>query len=147
MLIIDNESVDVDTLKGRMRMRVFRPKDASKKYPGVVFYSEIFQITGPIARSAATIAGHGYVVVVPEVYHEFFEAGTVLRYNPEDTAKGNQCKTDKELASYDSDSKAAVDFLVGYEHCTGAVGTAGFCLGGALAFRAGLDPRVKAVAI
>lgn len=67
VLIIDNETADVETLKGAMRMRIFRPKDASKRYPGIVFYSEIFQITGPIARSAAVLAGHGFVVAVPEV--------------------------------------------------------------------------------
>ena len=108
--------------------------------------SEIFQITGPIARSAAMLAGHGYVVVVPEVYHEFLEPGKVLRYVTEDTQLGNKLKTDKELASYDSDSAAAVSFLQSNEHCTGAVGMAGFCLGGALAFRAALNPAVKSCA-
>ncbi len=58
-----------------MRTYVFRPA-AEGKYPGVVLFSEIFQVTGPIRRMAAMIAGHGYVVAVPEVYHELEPAGT-----------------------------------------------------------------------
>ena len=50
MLVIDNEAVDVPTLKGPMRLHVFRPKDTSRKYGGIVFWSEIFQVTGPIRR-------------------------------------------------------------------------------------------------
>ena len=146
MLIFDTEHVDVETLKGPMRMRIFRPKDESRKYPGIVFYPEIFQTTGPIARSAAFFAGHGFVVVVPEVYHEFFPAGTVLRYITEDTSLGNKCKADKEGASWDSDADAAINFLVSYSHCSGAVGTAGFCLGGGLALHAALNPSVKCCA-
>lgn len=37
-------------------------------------------MTGPIRRTAAMIAGHGYVVAVPEVYHELEATGAVLDY-------------------------------------------------------------------
>ena len=113
---------------------------------GIVLYSEIFQVTGPIRRSAQVFAGHGFVVAIPEVYHELLPAGTVLRYTPEDTAIGNKCKTDKTLASYDADAAACVAFLKSSPHCTGAVGAVGFCLGGGLAFRAALLPSIKAAA-
>jgi carboxymethylenebutenolidase len=151
MLIIDNEFQDVDTLKGKMRLQIVRPKDAStpekpKKYPGIIWYSEIFQVTGPIKRTAQLLAGHGFVVVMPEVYHEFMEAGTCLQYNPQDTQKGNDYKAAKEMASWDSDAQAAVSFLEGYQHCTGSVGVAGVCLGGGLAFRAAVVcPSIRAL--
>ncbi len=80
MTIKDDIVVDLDTATGPMRTYVFRPA-AEGRYPGVVFYSEIFQVTGPIRRTAAMIAGHGYVVAVPEVYHELEPAGTVLAYD------------------------------------------------------------------
>ena len=35
-----------------------------------MFYSEIFQRTAPIIRSASYLAGHGFVVAVPEIYHD-----------------------------------------------------------------------------
>lgn len=147
VLIVDNEAVEVPTPTGPMRMRVFRPKDATRMYGGVVFFSEIFQITGPIARSAAHLAGLGYIVAVPEVYHELLPAGTVLEYSPADTARGNACKTAKSVAAYDSDAAAAIAWLRASEHCNGRIGVAGFCLGGALAFRAALHPAVSAAAI
>jgi len=138
MLIIDNETVDVPTATGPMRMLIVRPK-AGEKYPAIIFYSEIFQVTGPIKRTAQVFAGHGFVVAVPEVYHELLPTGTVLQYTPEDTARGNACKTVKELSSYDSDMASAVAFMRTYEHCTGKVGVSGVCLGGGLAFRAALS--------
>lgn len=135
-----------------MRIHVVRPKDSGpeKKYPGIVFYSEIFQVTGPIRRTAARLAGEGFIVAVPEVYHELMgEPGRVLSYTPEDSALGNKCKTDRPLSAYDSDFKAAVAFLLGHAGCSGRVGVAGVCLGGGLAVRAALssiNPAVSAIA-
>ena len=43
-----------------------------------MLYSEIFQVTAPIHRTAVQLAGHGYVVAVPEIYHEFEAPGVVL---------------------------------------------------------------------
>ena len=89
-------------------------------------------------------ACNGFVVVVPEFYHEFLPAGTCLSYTPTDTAKGNAFKIEKTLAAYDSDIDAAVKFTLSHHACNGAVGTAGFCIGGALAFRTALHRDVKA---
>lgn len=102
-------------------------------------------MTGPVKRTACILAGFGFVVLVPEVYHELLPIGTVLTYTPEDSAKGNACKKEKLLAHYDDDFKCAVDFLLAYPFCSGHVGAAGMCLGGGLAFRAAIvDPRIKA---
>ena len=66
---IIEETVDIQTPTGVMRTAVLTPKD-NGKYPAIILYSEIFQLTGPIMRSAAILAGHGFIVAVPEVYHE-----------------------------------------------------------------------------
>ena len=124
-----------------MRTHVFRPA-ASGGFPGVVLFSEIYQVTAPIRRLAAMVAGLGHVVAVPEVYHEFEPAGTVLAYDSPGTDRGNALKTTKRTAQYDADAKAALDFLVAHPACTGQVATMGVCLGGHLALRAALDPRV-----
>ena len=63
-----------------MRTYVFRPS-APGRYPGVLLFSEIFQVTGPIRRTAALLAGHGFVVAVPEIFHELDPPGTVLAYD------------------------------------------------------------------
>ena len=58
MIVINDEFVTLNTLNGPMRTHIVRPA-APGRYPGIVFYSEIFQITAPIRRTAAVLAGHG----------------------------------------------------------------------------------------
>jgi len=70
MILKDDDFVDLPTPNGPMRTYVFRPA-AEGRYPGLVLFSEIFQVTGPIRRTAALLAGSGFVVAVPEIYHEF----------------------------------------------------------------------------
>jgi carboxymethylenebutenolidase len=145
MIIKDDEVLDVATQAGPMRTYIFRPA-ASGKYPGVVLYSEIFQVTGPIRRAAAMVAGHGYVVAVPEIYHQLEPAGTVLAYDQAGADRGNAHKIAKEISSYDEDARVALDFLKTFEHCTGRLGVMGICIGGHLAFRAAMRPEVLASA-
>jgi len=143
MVITDNESIDLSTPTGSMRTHLFRPV-AEGRYPGVVLYSEIFQVTGPIRRTAAMLAGHGFIVAVPEIYHEFEPAGTVLPYDQAGADRGNILKTTKELSSYDSDARTVLDYLKTLPHCTGKLGVMGICIGGHLSFRAAMNPDVLA---
>jgi carboxymethylenebutenolidase len=143
MTIKDNEHVDLPTPNGPMRTFIFRPT-AAGKYPGLVLFSEIFQATEPIRRTAALLAGHGFVVSVPEIYHEFLPAGTVLAYDQAGADKGNELKTAKELASYDDDARMALDYLKSHPACTGKLGVIGICIGGHLSYRAALNPDVLA---
>jgi carboxymethylenebutenolidase len=145
MIILDHETVDLATPAGPMRTHVFRPV-AAGRYPGLILYSEIFQVTGPIRRAAAMLAGHGFVVAVPEVYHELEAPGTVLPYSDAGSARGNAHKIAKPLAGYDADARACIAFLMGSPHCSGRIGTVGMCLGGHLAFRAALEPEIRAAA-
>lgn len=119
---------------------------AAGRYPGIVFYSEIFQITGPIRRMAAILAGHGYIVGAPEIYHEFEPAGTVLAYDQAGSNRGNALKTSKTIESYDADTKSVIAHLQSRQDCTGRVGAMGVCIGGHLAFRAAMSPEVLASA-
>lgn len=128
-----------------MRAHLFRPTGPGR-WPGVLLYSEIFQVTGPVRRLAAALAGEGFAVAVPEVYHEFLPVGTVLAYDQAGSERGNELKYAKELASYDADARSLCDFLARQPYCTGALGTLGVCLGGHLALRAALRPEVRAAA-
>ncbi len=143
MILRDEEYVDLPTPTGPMRTAVFRPA-AAGRFPGLVLFSEIFQITAPIRRMAASLAGNGYIVAVPEVYHELEPAGTVLAYDTDGADQGNAHKFAKEIASYDSDARAVLDYLKSHPGCTGKLGTMGICLGGHLAFRAAMNPDVSA---
>jgi carboxymethylenebutenolidase len=143
MIIQEQTAVDLATPTGPMRTYMLRPA-AKGKYPAVVLFSEIFQATGPIRRFAAYIAGHGYIVAVPEVYHELEPAGTVLPYDQAGSDKGNADKYGKAVSAYDSDARALLDYLHGLDDCTGRLGTIGICMGGHLAFRAAMNPDVLA---
>ncbi|KAI0401412.1 dienelactone hydrolase [Xylaria palmicola] len=123
----------VDGKETSMRIFVFHPtipQYPNARFPGVVLFSEIYQVTGPVARFARQIAGQGYIVAAPSSYHDFT--------GPEALAY------DVTLQSYDEDSYKTVDYLLSLPTCTGLIGTTGMCLGGHLALRASLDPRISA---
>ena len=127
-----------------MRTHLYRPV-AEGHYPAIILYSEIYQITAPVRRTAEYLAGHGFFVVAPEVYHEFEELGTIFEYNEADTARGNELKTTKEMASFDDDAAALVEYLKDHDSCTGKIGAMGMCLGGHLSYRACVtEPEIRA---
>ncbi len=128
-----------------MRTYMFRPTGEGH-YPGVVLYSEIFQVTGPIRRTASLIASHGYVVAVPEIYHELEPAGSVLPYDTAGADRGNAHKIAKEITAFDTDAHAAIECLRTHPACNGRFGAMGICIGGHLAFRAAMHPDVLAAA-
>ncbi|MDB6080220.1 MAG: Dienelactone hydrolase [Akkermansiaceae bacterium] len=144
MATLTESFADLSTTRGSMRVHLFTPATEGK-HPALIFYSEIFQATGPIRRMAAALAGEGYLVAVPEVYHEFEAPGTVLAYDAAGSERGNALKYEKELASHDEDTDVLVKFLKAHEFSTGRVASFGVCLGGHLAVRAGLHPEIEAV--
>jgi len=141
MTIIDTEHIDLATPSGPMRTHIVRPS-APGTYPGIVLYSEIFQVTAPIHRTAVQLAGHGYIVAIPEVYHEYEPLGTVLAYDQAGSDRGNALKTTKPLKNYDTDARAVLDYLPTRPHCNGRLGVMGICMGGHLAFRTAFNPEV-----
>ncbi|QEL13421.1 dienelactone hydrolase family protein [Limnoglobus roseus] len=144
-MIIQEDYVDLDTPTGPMRTYRYAPV-APGRYPGVVLFSEIFQLTGPIARTARFYAGHGYAVAVPEIFHEFEPLGEVLPYDQAGADRGNRDKVAKPIPAYDDDARAVVRHLQSWSACSGSIGTIGICIGGHLAFRAAMNPEVRAAA-
>ncbi|KAF1952711.1 alpha/beta-hydrolase [Byssothecium circinans] len=146
-MLIQELYVDVPTQAGGdMRIFVFHPTIPNypkAKFPGVVVFSEIYQVTGPVSRFARQIASQGYIVAAPSSYHEF-TGPSPLAYDGPGTDAGNEWKITKKVSAYDEDATLTVDYLVGLETCTGKVGATGMCLGGHLAYRAALDPRISA---
>ncbi|PYH75389.1 alpha/beta-hydrolase, partial [Aspergillus uvarum CBS 121591] len=148
-MLIQESYHDVPTTadgSGTMRIYVYHPTIPGypkARFPGVVVFSEIYQVTGPVARFARQIAGQGYICAAPSSYHEF-TGPEALEYNAEDTDKGNEWKISKKIAAYDEDASLCVDYLLSLPTCNGRVGATGMCLGGHLAYRCALDSRVKA---
>lgn len=142
-MLIQNHQVDLETPTGTMRVYVYRPQGEGK-YPAILLYSEIFQQTGPIQRSAQTMAGHGFIVLVPEVFHELNPIGTVLAYDDAGRDKGNADKLAKTLEAHDTDTQTMLDHLATLPYFSGKAGAMGFCLGGGLAYRAAINPGILA---
>ena len=72
-----------------MRMFVAAPR-ASGNYPGIVCYSDIFQLSGPMLRSVSRLAGYGFLAVAPEIYHRVEPAGTVIPFDDAGRTRGQK---------------------------------------------------------
>ena len=94
---------------------------------------------------AAALAGEGYWVLVPEVYHEFESPGTVLAYDTAGSDRGNELKYTKPIAAYDNDVDILSKFILADTRCSGKIASYGVCLGGHLALRAGFHNDISAV--
>ena len=138
-MVLTREYVDVPVGELAMRTFVAAPA-ASGSYPGVAFYSDIFQLTEPTLRWAVRLAGYGYVVAVPEIYHRIEPAGTVLGFDDEGKVRGQADADATPVPDFDADVTALLDWLA--ERCP-SVGAAGHCTGGHIAFRAAFDARVR----
>lgn len=137
-----NVSLTVDD--SLMRVYVAAPKPAGT-YPGILFYSDIYQLGGPITRLADHLAGYGYVVAAPEIFHRLEPIGSAIEPDDLGRMRGNDAARRTEVAEFDADIRALCEFL----QQDGAVdpskiGSMGFCIGGHLAFRAAFLSEVKA---
>src|SRR6201994_4092486 len=107
------------------------PSGTRSKYPGIILYSEIFQLTGPICRTANRLAGHGFVVAAPEIYHRQCPPGWVIAYDDPGRMYGNYLAHTTPVAHFDATAKAVFDHFETRSdvkpNCAGAIG---FCIGG-----------------
>ena len=143
-MVISSEYVDIPSGGAHMRMFVAAPK-AAGKYPGIVCYSDIFQLTGPMLRSVSRLAGYGFVAVAPEIYHRVEPPGSAILFDDAGRIRGMQDAAKTPVAHFDEDRRAALDYLAKHPLvAAGQLGAMGFCIGGHLAFRAALEPDVRA---
>ena len=129
-----------------MRLYVARPLPEGRR-PGVLFYSDIYQLGEPIRRLADRLAGYGYVVAAPEIFHRREAIGTVIEPDGIGRLRGNDHARNTTIAAYDADAAAVLQWLAADAGVDRErLGAVGFCIGGHLAFRAALRPEVKASA-
>jgi carboxymethylenebutenolidase len=137
------KDADIRVNDSVMRLYVAHPKPPGK-YPGILLYSEIFQLTAPIRRSVERLAGHGFVVAAPEIYHRIERPGVVIPYDDIGRMWGSEDAKKTSVAEFDADARATLDFLKSHPLVSGKLGTMGFCIGGHLAWRAALQGDVRA---
>ena len=145
-MVVTTETVDIEAGGTPMRMLVTQPR-AEGRYPAIVMYSDIFQITGAQRRLSTRLAGYGFVVATPEIYHRIEPAGTALEFDDAGRARGLEDARKTSVAELDADCRSALDYLAAHPRASGRrMGAMGFCIGGHLAFRAALQPDVRATA-
>jgi carboxymethylenebutenolidase len=143
-MVIATEYVDLPAGGAPMRTFVAAPK-APGKYPGIVCYSDIFQLTGPMLRAVSRLAGYGFVAAAPEIYHRIEPAGAAIPFDDAGRTRGMDDAAETPVAHFDEDRRVALDYLTRHPQVAeGQLGAMGFCIGGHLAFRAALDPDVRA---
>lgn len=129
-----------------LRIFVASPRAESKsKFPGVIFYSDIFQLTPAMLRATIRLAGYGFIVAAPEIYHRIEAPGTALPFDDSGRTRGLADASKTSAQEFDRDCRAVLDFLAQHPMVTPTkLAAAGFCIGGHLAFRAALQPDVRA---
>lgn len=140
---IKKQNIGLTVDDSLMRVYVAAPEPAGQ-YPGILFYSDIYQLGRPITLLADRLAGYGYVVAAPEIFHRLEPIGTVIEPNDLGRLRGNDDARRTAIAHYDADARAVLEWLNAEAGVApGQLGTMGFCIGGHLAFRAALQPDVR----
>ena len=143
-MVIMRTYVDVPVEGRPMRTFIARPREPGP-HPGIVFYSDIFQLTESTLRWCVRLAGYGFVVAAPEIYHRIEPPGTVLGFDDPGKVRGQADAEATPVAHFDADVRALLAYLESNERVS-ALGAAGHCTGGHIAFRAAMEPQVKATA-
>jgi carboxymethylenebutenolidase len=112
-------------------------------WPGVLLYTDIFQLTESTLRTARRLASAGFVVCVPEIYPRGDLAGVALEFDDAGKQAGLAGAAATTTREFDADRAAVLDFMRQRTDIT-TLHAVGFCIGGHLAFRAAFDPRVAA---
>src|SRR5437763_7019623 len=112
-MIITTDYAEVEVGGSAMRVLVSAPREEGK-YPGVLVYSDIFQLTGPTVRACARLAGYGFVVAAPEIYHRIEEPGTVIPFDDEGRTRGLEDAARTSVAEFDADCRATLDYLASH---------------------------------
>ena len=112
-------------------------------WPGVLLYTDIFQLTESTLRTARRLASAGFVVCVPEIYPRGALAGVALEFDDAGKEAGLAGAAGTTTEQFDTDRAAVLNFMEQRTDITTLL-AAGFCIGGHLAFRAAFDPRIAA---
>jgi len=150
---VQGDLVEVPVPGGAAEAWVSRPTEGGP-HPGVLLFMDAFGIRPQIERMAERIAGWGYVVMAPNVFHRF---GTVAELAPRTDLRLPGAREEAfavvmprvgsltgEVAG--PDVEAYVDALRAVpDVADGPVGVTGYCMGARLAVRAAcLRPDVVA---
>ncbi|ODA95645.1 dienelactone hydrolase [Mesorhizobium sp. SEMIA 3007] len=141
----------IKTRDGVAKAGLFRSAKTSPAKAGVILYQDAFGPRPALDGMAERLAGEGYAVLVPDLFHRNapygpFDAKTA--FTEEDSKAALMALvagTTQQMTI--SDGEAFLDALAG-EGITGPIGTVGYCMGGARALNAAAayPDRIRAAA-
>jgi len=138
---LSEDEVRISAPDGEIRAVMIRPV-GDERWPAVLFFSDIFQLTESTLRTARRLASYGFAVFAPEIYPRDL-AGVALEFDDAGKAAGLAGAAGTTTAQFDADRVAVLDDLAARGDI-GEIYCVGFCIGGHLAFRAAYDERVAA---
>ncbi|MFI6055336.1 dienelactone hydrolase family protein [Streptomyces violascens] len=149
------KTLQIPTADGRADAFAAFPEHG-ERHPGVLLYMDAIGLRPVLEEMACELAGHGYYVLVPNLFYRYGPAPVVEV--PEFIGHENRAEFFGHLMPMVHaltpdlalrDAEAYLDFLTGRpEVSAGPVGAVGYCMGGALALRtaAAYPEQVAAVA-
>jgi carboxymethylenebutenolidase len=146
---VNQHRVDLHTEDGTLDAYVFQPKDTGA-WPAVVMYMDAFGIRPQLGEMAERLASHGYLVVLPNLYHRTpfapFDPKQVAVEGPERARfKGMVASINGPMVM--RDTAAVLKHLDTLPAARSPIGALGYCMGGGYALAAaGTFPDRVAVA-
>jgi carboxymethylenebutenolidase len=117
--------------------------DGGERHPGVLMYPDGFGLRPVLREMARELAGHGYYVLVPNIFYRHGPAPVIElpEYIEEEVRPAVFAQLMPLIEAHTaerslSDADAYLSFLTTRpEVCTGPVAVTGYCIGGLLAMR------------
>lgn len=119
--------VEFETKTGKKASGELAVPAGSGKAPAVVLIQEWWGVNDHIRSLLARLAGEGFLALAPDLYH-----GKVTT----DAGEAQKLMTALDWGQALGEIEAAAQTLLAHGRAGGRVGVMGFCLGGALTFRA-----------
>ena len=131
------KQIAIETRDGVAKAGLFRP--SGRAIAGVILYMDIFGPRPTLDQMAERLAGHGYAVLVPDLFYRNAPYGP---FDPKTAFAEEKSKAALSALSGATtqdmtirDGAAFLDALAA-EGITGPVGVVGYCMGGARALNA-----------
>ncbi|MDX8478107.1 dienelactone hydrolase family protein [Mesorhizobium sp. VK24D] len=141
------QDIEIKTQDGTGKARLFRPAAPAKT--GVILYMDIFGPRPALDQMAERLAGHGYAVLVPDLFYRSVPYGP---FDPKTAFAEEKSRAALSALSGGTtqdmtirDGAAFLDALAA-EGITGPVGVVGYCMGGARALNAAATHSARIVA-
>lgn len=136
---MSKREIDIKTKDGSARAVLAVPSSPTASKAGIILYMDAFGPRPALYQMAERLAGDGYFVLVPDLFHRFgaydpFDAKTAFATEESGTRLRKMiAETTQEMTI--RDSGAFLDALSG-NGATGPIGAVGYCMGGGRALNA-----------